>query len=275
MRITLAFATYDRPDALAAVLRSAERQTRPPDEVVISDDGSGPETARVIREAAGRGVLNIRHCWEAHDGFRLGRMRNLGAAAATGDYIVIIDDDILLHPHFIADHEAMATPGCFIQGSRALLDERATAEAQDRDAYWPSLFTPGVGNRKNLIRWPALSRLLARPTAGLKGIRTANFAVWRADFIRVNGFNEEFVGWGREDSEFVVRLFNAGVARKNMRFAGLGCHLHHPPRSRDSVERNDALLAVAIDSGASRCAKGLNLHMETNTVHDGASKRAP
>jgi glycosyltransferase involved in cell wall biosynthesis len=252
--------TYERPEALAAVLRGVERQTRRPDELVIGDDGSGPETARVIREAAERG-LNIRHCREEHQGFRPGRMRNLAMAASTGDYAVIIDDDILLHPLFIADHEAAAEPGFFVQGSRALLDERTSALAMGAEVYWPSFFRPGVGNRKNLLRSRLLSRLFSRPGRGLRGIRTCNFALWRADFVRVNGFNEDFVGWGREDSEFVARLLSAGLRRRNIRFAALGCHLHHPPRSRERLMHNDALLAETVRLGAVRCERGLNLHL--------------
>ncbi len=269
MKISLLMSTYERPEALAAVLRSVERQTRRPDELVIGDDGSGPETAKVIREAAERG-LNIHHLWEAHQGFRAGRMRNRGLAASTGDYAVIIDDDILLHPEFIADHEAAAEPGFFVQGARALLGEQASAEALRAAAYWPSFFAPGVGNRKNLVRCRPLSRLFSRPRRGLRGIRTCNFALWRVDFIRVNGFNEDFTGWGREDSELVARLYRAGLRRRNLRFAALGCHLHHPPRSRGSLEQNDRLLAETLRRGNMRCERGLNLHpVGTGKVESG------
>ena len=260
MKITLCLSTYERPETLAAVFRSIERQTRRPDELVIGDDGSGPETARVIREAAERG-LNIRHCWEEHQGFRLARMRNLSLAAATGEYAIIIDDDILLHPEFVADHEAAAETGFFVQGSRALLDESLSAEATRAEAYWPSFFSPGVGNRKNLVRCRLLARLFGRPNRKLRGIRTCNFALWRDDFIRVNGFNEDFVGWGREDSELVARLYKAGLRRRNLRFAALGCHLHHPPRSRESLEHNNMLLAEARRREDARCERGLNLHL--------------
>jgi len=259
MKISLLMSTYERPDALATVLRSVERQTRRPDELLIGDDGSGPETAKVIREAVERG-LNIRHCWEAHQGCRPARMRNLCLAASTGDYVVIIDDDILLHPEFIADHETAAKPGFFVQGSRVLLDEKVSAEAMRANAFWPSFFRPGIGNRKNLIRCHLLSRLLGRPNKGMRGIRTCNFALWRADFFRVNGFNEDFIGWGREDSELAVRLYNAGMRRRNLHFAALGCHIHHPLRSRENLEHNDDILFRTIRHETVRCERGLNLH---------------
>lgn len=259
MRTSLMISTYERPDALAAVLRSVLHQSKIPHEVVIGDDGSGPETAELLQDFAKKG-LNIVHRWLPHDGFQLARMRNHAAAAATGDYLIITDDDIVLHPEFIADHETVAEQGYFVQGTRVLLGEEPTEIAYKAEQYWPGLLAD-VGNRKNLLRSALLSRLFSGPMEGLRGIRTCNFAVWREDYVRVNGFNEDFVGWGREDSEFVTRLFNAGVKRRNLKFAALGCHLHHPPRSRDALERNDATLAQTIDAKAVRCERGLNLHL--------------
>ncbi len=261
--VSLLISTYERPDALAAVLRSVGRQTVRPDEVIVGDDGSGPETKRVAEDAAARG-LPVTHAWLPHDGFRAGRMRNHAAARATGRYLVIIDDDIALHPRFIEDHLAAAREGYFVQGSRALLGEVPARLVVERGGSWPGLLTPGVGNRKNLLRSPFLARLFSRDAGGLRGIRTCNFAVWREDFYRVNGFNEDFVGWGREDSEFVSRLFNAGVKRRNVRFLALGCHLHHPPRSREALAANDGILAASLAAGAVRCERGLNLHIEGN-----------
>ena len=259
MRISLMISTYERPDALLAVLGSVWRQTLPPHQVVIGDDGSGPETEKVIKAAAEQGVP-ITHAWLPHDGFRLARMRNHAAAHATGDYLIITDDDILLHPEFLADHAAAAEKGYFVQGSRALLGEKPSEVAKRKPGYWPGLFTADVGNRKNVLRSSLLSGMFSGADTGLRGIRTCNFALWREDYARVNGFNEDFVGWGREDSEFVTRLFNAGVKRKNLRFAALGCHLYHPPRSREGLAANDAMLATAIETGATRCERGLNLH---------------
>lgn len=257
-RVSLLISTYERPDALATVLRSVARQTLKPHQVVVGDDGSGPETAKVVREAA-KG-MNLIHRWLPHEGFQLARMRNYAAAVATGDYLVIIDDDILLHPEFIADHAAAAREGFFVQGSRALLGEKASEEALASDSYWPSFATPGVENRKNLIRSSLLARFFAVANTSLRRIRTCNFALWRKDYERVNGFNEDFTGWGREDSEFCSRLFKSGLRRRNLQYAALACHLYHPPRSRDGLEKNDALLAESIANSGFRCERGLNQH---------------
>ncbi|MDR3210677.1 MAG: glycosyltransferase family 2 protein [Planctomycetota bacterium] len=239
--MSLLISTYERPDALRAVLASVERQTRLPDEVVVGDDGSSPTTAEVVAAVAGRG-LPLSLARQERDGFRAARLRNLCVAASHGDYLVMIDGDMLLHPDFIFDQVQAATPGFFVQGSRAILSDHLTQRVLTEEGYWPGFFTAGVANRKNLLRLPWLSRRLLTPRAGLRGIRTCNYALWREDFARVNGFNEDFVGWGREDSEFTARLLHSGVRRRNLRFAALACHLYHLPQARSSLARNDQLL---------------------------------
>ena len=82
-------------------------------------------------------------------------------------------------------------------------------------------------------------------------------AYWRADFVRVNGYDEAFVGWGREDTDLVVRMLRSGATRRLLKLAGVGYHLHHREKSRDDLARNDALLAAALHAGPVRCAKGV------------------
>lgn len=257
LSISLVVSTYDRPDALAAVLRAVGRQTLAPRQVIVGDDGSGPETARVI-EAAAKTLPNLLHVRQEHDGFRVARARNAAIARATGDYLVLIDGDILIHRNFLEDHARAAEPNRFVQGSRACLDERLTRVAIEREDYWPSFFAPGLGNRKNVIRCAALSRLF-RGMGDL--VRASNFGLWREDAIRVNGFNEDFVGWGSEDREFALRLANAGCAGKHLLFLALCCHLHHPPSSRDRRAINRAIRQSTVDTHAAWCPHGLDSHM--------------
>jgi Glycosyltransferases involved in cell wall biogenesis len=258
MRISFVLTTYERPDALRIVLSSLARQSRPPDELLVADDGSGPATADVVKNAAL--PFPVKHLWLAHDGFRAGRMRNLGLANASGDYVIFADDDILLHPDFVLDHCRAAKPAQFIQGTRALLDQDLTDKALAGKVVWPSLFESGVKNRKNLVRSSLLSGLMSGLKNNLRGIRTCNFSLWREDAVKVNGFYEGFVGWGREDSEFAARLLNSGIKRYNLKFAALGCHLEHPPRARDRFEANDAILQETLDRKLTWRDTGLDSH---------------
>ncbi len=259
MRVSFVLTTYERPDALRIVLASLARQSRLPDELLVTDDGSGPATADVVKNAAL--PFPVKHLWLQHDGFRAGRMRNLGLANAGGEYVIFADDDILLHRDFIQDHCRAAKPGQFIQGTRALLNQTVTESALAGKILWPSVFDSGLKNRKNLLRSSLLSSLMSGVKNNLRGIRTCNFSLWREDAAKVNGFYEGFVGWGREDSEFAARLINSGIKRYNLKFAALGCHLEHPPRARDRFDTNDAILQETIDKKLAWRDKGLDLHV--------------
>ncbi len=260
MRISLVITTFNRPDALGLVLASGFDQSLPPLEIIVADDGSGPETGNLVRSFAETSSVPVLHSWQQDRGFRAARSRNRAMAMARGDYLVYIDGDMLLERHFIEDHAHWAQPGYFVQGSRTLLDERITRQmisSQKRDF---SFLAAGVGNRKNCIRSTFLARLFSRTREDLPGVRTCNFAFWKKDGIAVNGFNEDFVGWGREDSEFAARLLHHGVARRNLRFNAIAYHLYHSEHSRESLPENDRILAATVIQKKTWCENGVNQH---------------
>lgn len=259
--------TYNRPSALALVLESVLRQTVLPSEVLIADDGSGEETAQVVQSCAARFAdrgHTLTHVWQADRGFRAGAIRNRAIAAATQPYILLADGDCVLHREFVRSHLAFARTGTFVQGTRVLLDQAATQLAiqQQRTQFGP--FGRGMGNRLNALFIPWLAPLVPSSSDPLRGVRSANMAFWREDAIAVNGFDEQFVGWGREDSEFVVRLTNAGVRRRKLKFGGIVYHLWHEEQPRDALRENDRRLAEIRASGARWCAEGIAQYLATD-----------
>lgn len=261
MRVSLIITTYNRREALAAVLASALAQTRLPEEIIVADDGSSDGTGEMVQSLARQAPVPLYHSWQEDMGFRAAMSRNRAIAAATGDYLILIDGDILLERHFVEDHLAAARRGFFVQGGRVLLDEPKTEAILAGGKADLSPFARGLGNRKNCVRSRMLQALFSRESSGLDGIRTCNFGLWRDDAVAVNGFNEDFEDWGREDSEFAVRLIHSGVKRRNLRFGAVAFHLHHPVQSRTGIERNDLLLAAAIRDQASRCGNGLDKYL--------------
>ncbi len=260
MHLSLLITTFNRKEALSLVLASALRQTRLPDEILVADDGSTDGTGEMVRDMAVRTPVPIRYCWQEDQGFRAARARNLAIAASLGEYLVMIDGDMVLESHFIADHLAFARPSCFVQGSRVLLNEKTTVRLLAGEIFPLYPWSAGLGNRKNAIRLTWLARLFFWRTMEINGIRTCNFGIWRADALAVNGFDEEFVGWGREDSEFAARLLHKGVSRRNLRFAALAYHLFHPGRSRASLPANDQILSRTMEEKRIWCANGLDRH---------------
>jgi glycosyltransferase involved in cell wall biosynthesis len=258
MTTSLIVTTYNRPDALAVVLKSALRQKRLPEEIIVADDGSDERTGAVIRTAAAQSPIPILHAWQPDEGFRAAMARNRAIALASGDYIIMIDGDMVLHPSFILDHLRAAERKTFIQGGRVLLDPNATQKTLESGTPDFSPFSLGIGNRKNALHAPLLGTLLSRKTQTLRGIKTCNFALFREDILAVNGFDNRFVGWGREDSEFAVRLLNQGILRKNINFSAIAFHLYHEERDRISLPTNEKILQRSIKLNIIKCDDGIN-----------------
>ena len=258
---SLVITTYNSPEALDLVLRSALAQSEPPCEIIVADDGSTNDTAMLVEAHRAALTIPVVHVWQEDLGYRLSASRNRAIAVAKGNYIVLVDGDMLLHRDFIRDHRRLAIEGTFIQGSRVLLSQENTPQRLKTKNISFSLFGKGVENRKNTLRLPLLSGLLALKTRSLHGIRGCNMSFFRDDCLRVNGFNEDFVGWGREDSEFVVRLINSGILRRNVRFSALACHLGHCENPRQSLADNDRILEQAIAGKLTTCRNGIDKYL--------------
>ena len=260
-RLALIINTWNQADYLRRVLDAVARQTSSPEEVVLADDGSDDDTGKIFSEWAGRQTIAAHHVTQQHEGFRRSRILNQAIAKSNSDYLVFLDGDTVPHPKFIFDHRGLAQPGVFIQGHRALIEKRAAAwfgrndfNSDRRRALWQWQ----ISGLKNAFRWP---RPWLRHRQDLHGIRGCNLGIWREHLVQVNGYNEAFVGWGREDSELAVRLMNCQVERVDVRGWALCFHLWHSPAPRSSLDSNDELLAQAQRAATTRCATGLDQYL--------------
>ena len=259
MNVSVIITTYNRPDALVKVLEGLKHQTRTADEVVVADDGSEPETADAVRHFLKDSPYPLYHVWQEDRGFRAAEIRNRAIQQSSGSYIVCLDGDCVPEQHFINDHLLLAEKGFFYQGKRVIVNRELTPRFTHETANsLPALikyFLLGkVSNAHHLIRLPMLP---AWRSTRLSGIRSCNMGFFREDLFAVNGFNQDFVGWGREDSELAVRLYRYGLRRKSHGFMAICYHLWHEENDRTRLSVNDALLQQWIKSDGYVCANGL------------------
>jgi glycosyltransferase involved in cell wall biosynthesis len=260
---SLIVATYNWKEALALVLASVRSQSLLPGEVIVADDGSRGDTRGLIAREAATFPVPLRHVWQEDDGFRKGRILNEAMARASGDYLVAIDGDMLIHPEFVRSHLRFARRGWYIQGSRMMLGLTATARTLAAGRRAAGIFSADVRNRVNGIHAPFLSRFSRGETGPILRTRGCNISYWRDDILRVNGYNESIEGWGREDSEMIARLMNAGVRRRNLKFAAVSYHMHHRTRPTDKDAENLALALATVRDGVTRCEHGIDGHLAT------------
>ncbi|KGQ33477.1 glycosyl transferase [Gallibacterium genomosp. 2] len=262
---SLIITTYNRPDALEAVLNSVLQQKVLPMEVLVADDGSRQETAQLISRYQQMFPIPLIHCWQADRGFRAAESRNRAISQAKGEYIIIIDGDMVLHPLFIQDHISYAKRGVLVQGGRVVLPLEKTKQILQKPQVYPRIrwYQQGIENRIEKrfsachLYW--INRFIHKEKKNyFKGIRSCNMAFFREDALKINGFNNDFVGWGREDSEFVARFYNAGMKRKDIRFAAIAYHLWHNEEARDALPQNDQLLEKTIQQKIVYCENGVD-----------------
>jgi GT2 family glycosyltransferase len=160
----------------------------------------------------------------------------------------------------------LAQPGWFVSGNRILLSEAFTRQAiADQIPLWQWRAGRWLGARLtgNVNRLTPLLRLAdwSRPQPNWIGAKTCNLAAWRDDFLAVNGFDEDFTGWGYEDSDFVQRLLNAGRGRLATRWAVPVLHLWHRAQDRSRESANFARLEQTITSGVVRAQRGVDHYL--------------
>lgn len=250
MKAAVIVTTYNRPDALAAVLTGFLEQTTLDFELLVADDGSRDETRQLVNDHASRAPFPLHHVWQPDQGFRAGAARNRAAAATLADYLVFVDGDCIPSLDFVARHCALAEAGHFLSGNRVLCSEAFTRTVLAHRvpiqrwsvARWMLAWGRRDINRVlPLIRLPD-GRLRRRSPRLWQGVKTCNLSVWRKDFIHVNGFDERYAGWGLEDSDLVIRLLHAGIRHKSARFAAPVFHLWHPENDRSHLSENQKRL---------------------------------
>lgn len=270
MRIAVIVTTYNRPDALRAVLEGYLSQTDSNFEVLVADDGSTAETAELVKTFQARATFPIHHVWQEDIGFRAAAIRNRAIAATHADYIVLTDGDCVPPQDFVASQRSLAEPGWFLAGNRLLLSAEFTAQVLREQIpihrwqlrEWLSALRQGhIERLLPLLRNLPLGPLRKLTPRRWKGAKTCNLSAFRSDLLKVNGLDESYTGWGLEDSDLVIRLLRAGVRHKSARFTVPVLHLWHRENDRSNLPENQQRLDAALAATHIRAARGVDQYL--------------
>lgn len=252
MFVSVIISTFESPAWLEKTLWGYRSQTHADFDVLVADDGSGAETARVIERMRRTSRLRIRHLWHPHDGFRKCRILNRAIVESRSEYLIFTDGDCVPRADFVGTHAALARRGRALSGGCIRLSLEASRALAEQDVF------SGRCMRGEWLRAHAVTSFRGRLKLGaadvmagsiLDGLTTTratfnghNSSVWRADALRVNGFDERMT-YGGLDREFGERLVNAGVRFRQVRHRAICLHLAHrrPYASDESWSRNDAI----------------------------------
>jgi len=270
LKASVIISTYNLPNYLKLVLNALKDQDVSDFEIIIADDGSKPDTRALIADMQPNFPIALHHVWQDDIGFRVATIRNKAAAISKGEYLIFIDGDCIPLTNFVRRHIALAEKNWFISGKRSFANKRFTNlvlanKVSDIHKFtlW-QLFRLCCNHYCNrffsFIYLPFNKIRKIRPTKW-KGAQTCNLAVWKSDFIAINGFDEIYNGWGYEDSDLVIRLIRNGTFRKNGNYATSIVHLWHEANDKSSILRNKTLLNEILKSNRIRAKIGMDQYI--------------
>jgi len=227
--------TYNSPLWLQKVLWSFEVQTFRDFEVVIADDGSGPETKELIDTMKTELSYPIQHIWHKDDGFQKTIILNKATVAAKGNYLVYTDGDCIARADFLQVHINNREVGHFLSGGYFKLPIDISELISEEDIKTQRCFeidwlkSQGLNSsfKNNKITATGLKqKLLNKFTPTTATWNGHNASGYKNDIILANGYDER-MQYGGEDRELGERLFNAGLKAKQVRYSAICLHLDH------------------------------------------------
>lgn len=263
--IGVIISTYNNPEWLEKTLIGYMNQERRADEIIIADDGSGPDTRSLIEKY--KAVLPIKHVWHPDEGFRKTRILNRALTSATSDYLIFTDQDCVPRNDFVAAHLQAAQRGRFLSGGyfklpmdiSRLLSPDDIASGRAFSLRW--LRSKGLKNTfkcTKLLNRKWFAAFMNTITPARASWNGCNSSGWRADMLAVNGFNE-LMQYGGEDREFGERLVNMGIHPRQMRYSLIVVHLDHgrPYKNAEAIAFNKEIRRVTRQKRIIRTPNGI------------------
>jgi glycosyltransferase involved in cell wall biosynthesis len=234
--ISIIISTYNSEAWLEKVLWGYETQTEKNFELILADDGSKKPTFDLIARMQKEVSYPIVHVWQEDDGFQKSRILNKAIVNTQSDYILMSDGDCIPREDFVATHLKYREAGYFLSGGYFMLP-LSISEAITKDdifsqrcfdLHWlkdKGLKTSFKNKKIHSKKW--FQQLLNKTTPTNASWNGHNASGWKADILKVNGFDER-MQYGGQDRELGERLSNSGIKSKQIRYSAICVHLDHP-----------------------------------------------
>ncbi len=272
MFASVIFTTYNHPKWLEKTLWGFAAQTYRDFEIIVADDGSGPETGEVIERMQNEIEIPLRHLWQEDDGFQKCRILNKAIVASRGEYLIFTDGDCIPHPDFVKNHVELARENTMLSGGYFKLPLDVSRAITKEDILNGNCTRPGWLLRHGVPFTPKLAKLFSHPLIGavldaLTVTRATwnghSSSTWKKHVLEVNGFDER-MQYGGQDREFGERLMNLGIKTRQVRYRCSCVHLDHRRgyARPESIARNKAIRQHTRQNRLTRTAFGIDSSRE-------------
>ena len=236
MKISVIVPIYNRLEHFRALFICLLRQNRQIDELIITDDGSSQQILDYIADLIPKASFKIKHIYQEDKGFRKTRALNNGVINSEGEFLVFCDQDLIFGEEYIEYMEKNIKKGCF------LLCRPISVNEEEKDIILkkielsnkyeellkplPKDYLESVNKTLKTDRKRRILNILKLSKRGIKLVGMS-YAVMKSDYLKVNGYDENYNGWGEEDDDFGNRLYVAGVKGKELKTPNMQIHLWH------------------------------------------------
>ena len=236
MKISVIVPVYNRLEHLIALFLCLLRQKRQADELIITDDGSSQNVLDFISDLIPKAQFKVKHIYQEDKGFRKTRALNNGVINSEGELLVFCDQDLIFGEEYIEYMEKNIKKGCF------LLCRPISVNEEEKDIILkkielsnkyeellkdlPKNYLESVNKTLKTDRKRRILNILKLSKRGIKLVGMS-YAVMKSDYLKVNGYDENYNGWGEEDDDFGNRLYVAGVKGKELKTPNMQIHLWH------------------------------------------------
>ena len=236
MKISVIVPIYNRLEHFRALFICLLRQNRQIDELIITDDGSSQQILDYIADLIPKASFKIKHIYQEDKGFRKTRALNNGVINSEGELLVFCDQDLIFGEEYIEYMEKNIKKGCF------LLCRPISVNEEEKDIILkkielsnkyeellkdlPKNYLESVNKTLKTDRKRRILNILKLSKRGIKLVGMS-YAVMKSDYLKVNGYDENYNGWGEEDDDFGNRLYVAGVKGKELKTPNMQIHLWH------------------------------------------------
>ncbi|MDP0506668.1 MAG: glycosyltransferase [Fusobacterium sp. JB019] len=236
MKISVIVPVYNRLEHLRALFICLLNQKINPYELIITDDGSSEKVEEYINDLIPKAKFKIKHIYQEDKGFRKTRALNNGVRNSEGDILVFCDQDLIFSEDYLEKIKNSMTDKNFIMGRPCSMSEEEKIRTlkilekeysyKEIEDLMPREYLESV---KETLKKDKLRRIMNKIKLNKRGIRLVgmSYALTKENYIKVNGYDERYQGWGYEDDDFGNRLGVKGIKGKELITDYIQLHLYH------------------------------------------------
>lgn len=277
MEVSVIVPVYNRIENLKYLIYCLKKQSYPINELIISDDGSSVDVVSFLKEEVKGCNFKIKYVWQTDLGFRKTRALNNAVKETKSDILLFLDQDIIFPFNLVEKILKVIRKDYFIPFKVYYMseDEKNNFIKENKECNFEynslKLDEKQIKKIKKKVFNSRIKNL--KYSLGLKDRGTnltgGAYAIYKENYIRVNGYDEEYRSWGKEDDDFAWRVYKSGGKSKIINLDYPIIHLWHytdPTKGGDMNQKLFLEKKNKLNKNNFRCKYGYDNSFDNDKV---------